>query len=94
MFCAYIVIMKTRIIQIGNSRGVRIPKALLEQSGINGEVQLEVQRGQIVIRPARKARQGWAEACRLMAERGDDKLLDKEELAYQSSWDKTKWVWE
>jgi len=86
--------MKTKIIQIGNSQGIRIPKALLQQSGINGEVQLEVLRGQIVIRPARKARQGWAEACRLMAERGDDKLLDKEVLAYQSNWDKTEWVWE
>jgi len=65
---------------------------LLRQSGINGEVQLELQRGQIVIRPVRKARQGWAEACRLMATRGDDKLLDKEALAYQSTWDKTAWV--
>lgn len=93
MACAYIVIMKTKIIQIGNSQGIRIPKVLLEQSGINGEVKLEVLRGQIIIRPVRKARQGWAEACRVMAERGDDKLLDKETLAYQSSWDKTEWVW-
>lgn len=85
--------MKTKIIQIGNSQGIRIPKALLEQSGINGEVKLEVLRGQIIIRPLRKARQGWAEACRVMAERGDDKLLDKDTLAYQSSWDKTEWVW-
>lgn len=85
--------MKTKIIQIGNSQGIRIPKALLEQSGINGEVKLEVLRGQIIIRPLRKARQGWAEACRVMAGRGDDKLLDKDTLAYQSSWDKTEWVW-
>ncbi|MGH7457258.1 MAG: AbrB/MazE/SpoVT family DNA-binding domain-containing protein [bacterium] len=85
--------MKTKIIQIGNSQGIRIPKALLEQSGINGEVQLEVLRQQIIIRPARRARQGWAEAFRLMAARGDDKLLDGEAVLNQSSWDKTEWTW-
>ena len=80
--------MKTRIIKIVYSQGIRIPRALPEQSGINGEVR----RGQIVIRPVRKARQGWAEACRLMAAHGDDKLLDEKALAYQSNWDKTRWV--
>jgi antitoxin MazE len=85
--------MKTKIIQIGNSPGIRLPKALLRQSGINGEVRLEVLRQQIVTRPAPKPRQGWEKAFRLMAKRGDDKLLDRKSLAGLSSWDKTGWGW-
>jgi antitoxin component of MazEF toxin-antitoxin module len=57
--CSYIVIMKTRIIQIGNSRGVRIPKTLLEQSGLGEEVELKVDKEQIIIRPVKKARESW-----------------------------------
>jgi antitoxin MazE len=51
--------MKTRIIKIGNSQGIRIPKILLEQSGLSTEVELEVQDAQIVIRSAERPRQGW-----------------------------------
>ena len=68
--------MKTRIIKIGNSRGIRIPKVLLEQSGLGEEVELEVQDRQIVIRPAERPRQGWEEAFRSMAEHEDDRFLD------------------
>ena len=53
--------MKTNIVSIGNSQGVRIPKILLEQSKLSGEVELEVRGESIVISPARKPREGWAE---------------------------------
>jgi len=85
--------MVTKIIQIGNSRGVRIPKTLLAQTRLGEEVKLEIYHGQIIIRPNRRAREGWAEAFSLMAERGDDRLLDKENLAGQSSWDDEEWEW-
>ena len=69
--------MKTRIIKIGNSQGIRIPKLLLEQSRLGEEVELEVRDSQIVIRPAgSRPRQGCEEAFRAMSERGDDRLLD------------------
>ena len=83
--------MKTRIVQIGNSHGVRIPKPLLEQTGLSGEVELGVQNGTIVIRAPRKARAGWAEAFKEMARRGDDKLLDPE---FANDWDEEEWEWE
>jgi len=67
--------MKARIIQIGNSRGVRIPKKLLEQAHLTDEVQIEARAGEIVIR-SRRPREGWEEAFRDMAARGDDRLLD------------------
>ena len=85
--------MKTRIIQIGNSQGVRIPKVLLEQSGLGEEVELKVSKEQIIISPVTKPRQGWEEAFQEMAIQGEDQLLDKEELPYQSSWDQDDWVW-
>ncbi len=85
--------MTTRIIQIGNSRGIRIPKALLTQARLGEEVKLEVYHEQIIIRPKRRAREGWDQAFRAMAEHGDDKLLDRENLIGQSSWDEQEWEW-
>lgn len=79
--------MKTRIIQIGNSQGIRIPKVLLEQSGLSDEVELKVKKEEIIITPVKNTRQGWEEAFRKMTEQGDDELLDAGEPADQSSWD-------
>ncbi|MBI3653313.1 MAG: AbrB/MazE/SpoVT family DNA-binding domain-containing protein [Acidobacteria bacterium] len=84
--------MKTRIIRIGNSQGIRIPKLYLQQTGLAEEVELEVQDRAIVIRSAEQPRQRWAEAFRGMAEHEDDQLLD-EESTNLSSWDKAEWQW-
>jgi len=84
--------MKTRIIKIGNSQGIRIPKVLLEQSGLSAEVELEVQDAQIVIRSAQRPRQGWEDAFRAMAQHQDDLLLDPD-LTGQTRWDEDEWQW-
>ena len=68
--------MKTKIVRIGNSRGVRIPKPLLEQAGLENEVILRVVDDGIVIESADKPRAGWAEAARTLSDRGEDELLD------------------
>ncbi len=70
--------MKTAVIRIGNSRGVRIPKALLAQCRLHDAVELEVENGRLVIRPANQPRRGWDEAFNKMAEPRDDVLLDEE----------------
>ena len=67
--------MKTRLIRIGNSRGVQLPKSLIEQAGLTDEVELRIQAGVITIRAA-GARAGWAEAAKLMRARDDDLLID------------------
>lgn len=85
--------MKTRIVQIGNSKGVRIPKLLLEQTGLDGEVEIRAERNSLVIRPVKRARAGWAAAFREMARRGDDALLDSP-LPTLSSWDEDEWEWQ
>ena len=84
--------MKARIVRIGNSHGIRIPKPLLEQTGLEGEVELEVQDNLLVIRPVDRARKGWEEAFRAMAEHGDDRLVD-EDLTGQTRWDEEEWEW-
>lgn len=84
--------MRTNIIRIGNSRGIRIPKAVLDQCGFESAVELEVGDRQLVIRPAERPRQGWDEAFRRMAEHGDDELLDGG-LASRSAWDAAEWEW-
>lgn len=84
--------MKTKIVRIGNSQGIRIPKPVLEQVGLHDEVELEVEDNAIVIRPYSRAREGWADEFKSMAQAGDDTLLD-EEAATTSSWDVDEWEW-
>jgi antitoxin MazE len=83
-------VLKAHIVKIGNSRGIRIPKVWLDQLGLAGEVELAMQPDRLVIRPARRPRQGWDEQFRAMAERGDDRLLDAETA---TEWDKAEWEW-
>jgi len=67
--------MKTRLIRIGNSRGVRLPKSLIAQAGLTDEVELRVREGAIVIQRATSPRSGWAEAAKQMRKRDEDLLL-------------------
>ena len=62
------------IVQIGNSQGIRIPKAILEECGINKKIDLEVKGHTITIKPV-EVRKGWEEAFKEMRSKGDDTLL-------------------
>lgn len=70
--------IRTRIVKIGNSQGIRIPKLLLEQSGIDidKEVEIEVEGDRLIVRAAPKIRVGWDKSFAAMAQRQDDILLD------------------
>ena len=85
--------VRTHIIKIGNSQGIRIPRLLLEQSGLHGEVELILDAQQLVIRPIPNPRAGWEEQFRLMAEHGDDALLDDEAATTLTQWDEEGWTW-
>ncbi len=82
--------MKAKIVQIGNSRGVRIPKPLLEEAGLEDQVQLRVVEGGIMIESERAPRAGWADAAAMAHQRGDDALLDD---AVATRFDETEWEW-
>jgi antitoxin MazE len=83
--------MKTRIVRIGNSRGVRIPKPLLEQAGLEDEVRLRVVDGTIIIEALHPPRAGWSEAARALREAGDDGLLDQPTA---TRFDDSEWTWD
>ena len=85
--------MKTKIIKIGNSSGVRIPKSFIEESGLKSEVELEVADDKIIIKPISKSRESWGSAFYKMSKNKDDILLDSQELTSQSSWDNEEWEW-
>jgi antitoxin MazE len=82
--------MKTQIIQIGNSQGIRIPKVLLEDSRITGDVDLELHPDGILIRNAQKARSGWNEQFKVMAENEDDELARDNS---STDFEKKEWQW-
>jgi antitoxin MazE len=84
--------MRARVVKIGNSQGIRIPKPILEQIGAGEDVELEVEDNQIIIRPAANRREGWEEAFKSMAETGDDALLMGDE-PLSPSWDDEEWQW-
>ena len=84
--------MRASIIKIGNSQGIRIPKPLLDQIGIKDDVELEVEKAQIIIRPVLSPRDGWDDAFKAMSHNKDDILLDSEDVI-EHSWDEEEWQW-
>jgi antitoxin MazE len=88
--CDYIVItMKARLVRIGNSRGVRLPKAVIEQAALDDEVELKVENQRVIISASKPRRAGWAEAAR---ELGADSrgLLD---ASTPTRFDEAEWRW-
>ena len=70
--------VRVTIRQIGNSRGVVIPKPLLAQVGLEGETgaEMTIEKGGLVLRrPAKPVRAGWAAAAKALSERGGDELV-------------------
>ena len=82
--------MKTRLVRIGNSRGVRLPKAIIAQAGLTEEVELGVRDGAVVIARATSARSRWADAARQIRQRDEDLLLDP---PVPTLFDEKEWEW-
>ena len=80
----------TRIVRIGNSRGIRVPKLLLDRAALPDEVELRAEPGRLVVSAAHRPRAGWAAAARTMRERGDDVLLD---APTPTRFDRASWKW-
>jgi len=82
--------MKARLVRIGNSRGVRLPKPLIEQAGLTEEVELVVREGEIAIVRSTSEREGWSVAAEQLAARGDDQPLDE---PVPTRFDAEEWEW-
>jgi len=84
-------VVKSRIIKIGNSHGVRIPKVLLEQLNFTSDVELEVQDAQLIVRATTAPRATWAAQFERMAAEQDDALLDP--ILPSTDWEEREWEW-
>ena len=82
--------MKARLIRIGNSRGVRLPKPLIEEAGLKDEVEVRVRGGAVVISSPTAVRKGWAEAARKLTQRAEDRLVD---TPAATKFDESDWQW-
>ena len=67
--------MQLPVIKIGNSKGIRLPKSLLERYKIRDRVELILEKGKIILKPVPIPRQGWEDSFREMREAGADDLL-------------------
>ena len=83
--------MRAEIIRIGNSKGLRIPKAVLQQCGMKNSVNLLVEGHMLIVTPCEEARTGWEKGFQLMAKNEDDNLLDMNFTGH--SWDEEEWQW-
>jgi len=82
--------MKARIVRIGNSRGVRLPKPLIAEAGLSEEVEIRARDGAIVISSAAHPRAGWGEAARRASAHDEDRLLD---APTRTRFDDEQWEW-
>lgn len=80
--------MLVTLVRIGNSKGVRLPKAVIEQAGLKDEIDLEVKDGKVILSPARQPRAKWAIAAKACHEAGDDALGDWDATLndFEGSW--------
>jgi antitoxin MazE len=82
--------MLVSVVQIGNSKGIRLPKTILEQCEINDKIDMEVVDKEIILKAMKnKPRDGWEEKFQLMAENGDDELVIDETI----NLDMKNWEW-
>jgi antitoxin MazE len=80
----------TKLVKIGNSRGIRIPKEVIDRLNLENGVEIAVADDHLEVRPIRNPREGWAEAFREMHARGDDRMLDE---PTPTVFDKEEWEW-
>jgi antitoxin MazE len=84
-------VIRTRLVKIGNSQGIRIPRVVLDQLHITDTIELELQDDQLIVRSTKSPRTEWRSAFQHMAAHTDDRLLDPEYLP--TSWEESEWEW-
>ena len=82
--------MKTRLVRIGNSRGLRLPKPIIEEAGLKDEVEVTLRDGALIITSADHPRAGWDAAVNLLLERGENSVL---EPPAPTRFDDEEWEW-
>lgn len=84
------ITIRSKVVKIGNSRGIRIPQTMLEQAGLIDQVEMTVEDNSLVVRSVHLPRAGWKIQFAVMAQKGDDQLIDD---AVSTQWDENEWIW-
>lgn len=84
-------IVKAKVVRIGNSKGIRIPKTILEQCHINDEVELETRDDCLIIKSTHSVRENWEIGFKEMRKNEDDVMFVKEDVC--TEWDEEEWEW-
>lgn len=84
------MMVRAKVVKIGNSRGIRIPRTVLELAGLTDDVEMIVEGNKLIIQASRNCRQGWGERFAEMEKYGEDQLLDEPS---PTQWDEEEWIW-
>ena len=82
--------LKARLVRIGNSKGIRLPKPILEQTRLTEDVVLQVRDRSIIVSPARRPREAWADAAKRLRAETRGGLLDP---SRPTRFDQEEWEW-
>jgi antitoxin MazE len=85
--------MKAKLVSIGNSRGIRLPKSVIQQYAFGDDVELELKEDHVVIRSAKPPRAGWDAAFARQTTTKADGLLDADAVHAETEWERTEWEW-
>ena len=83
--------MRTKLVRVGNSRGVRIPQVLIRESGLEEEVDISVEDGAVVVRSVSNARASWVAAFERLG--GEDGTLFLNDDGIRNDFDEEEWTW-
>jgi len=84
------MMVRSKVVKIGNSRGIRIPRTLLKQAGLTDEVEMMLEGGKLIIQSAHLPRQGWESMFVAMSQKDDDHLREE---TTPTQWDENEWEW-
>jgi antitoxin MazE len=82
--------IRSKLVRIGNSRGLRLPKTLIEQAALSDDVELRVEPGRLIVQSVREPRVGWEEAAERLHAAGADRLPDE---PTSTRFDEEEWTW-
>ena len=85
-------LMRAQVVRMGNLHAIKIPRKIFSQSRLGREVEVEVEKDKITIRPASTVRRGWTEHFKLMAKSGDDAMVLPNSVP-QTRWEQSEWEW-
>ena len=85
-------VARVRLVKMGSTRGIRLPRLFLEEAELDEEVEMEVRDDQVIIRLVPRPRRNWEKEFDGMTARGDDRLLDPKAFSL-TAWDEEKWEW-